>query len=283
MYYDLHSHTYYSDGTLSPTELVQRAHTNGVKVLALTDHDVTHGLAEATTAAVGLGLTLIPGAEISVTWEGQTLHIVALNIDPENRVLQAGLANLRDARVARAQEIGRKLEKKGIANAYAGAQAYARGAIISRTHFVHFLVDNGHARDLKQVFKAFLNKGGFGYAPGHWASLEEAVCWIKGAGGCAVIAHPARYKLGAAKLRRLLNEFKEIGGVGLEVVAGSHSPDDCFRFARLTQEFGFFASVGSDYHGPIHAWTDLGRLLPLPDGCRPIWQAWEGATSIYPN
>ncbi len=274
MRYDLHTHSLHSDGTLAPAELVRRAHANGVEVLALTDHDVTDGLAEAADAARGLGLTFVPGVEISVTWMNQTLHIVGLNIDPAQAGLQAGLAALREFRNWRAQEIDRRLAKKRITGALDGAARHAQGRILSRTHFARFLVEQRHARDMAQAFKLFLARGGSAHVPGRWAPLGDTVRWIRDAGGIAVIAHPARYKLTAGKLRRLLGEFRECGCEAIEVVAGRCDAETARHFAAVAQEHGLLASVGSDYHGPEGGWGDLGRVAPLPEGCTPVWEAW---------
>lgn len=274
-HYDLHSHTYYSDGTLSPADLVLRAKTNGVEVLALTDHDVTDGIAEAELAAAEVGLTLIPGVEVSVTWGSQTLHVVGLRVDRHATTLQDGLQTLREFRVWRAEEIGRRLAKKGVTGAYEGASALARRNLISRTHFAHFLVAEGHAKDVRAVFKKYLVPGKPGYVPGEWTSLEQAVSWIRAAGGQAVIAHPARYRLNTTRLHQLLTQFKEAGGEAIEVASGSHSRDDSFRFAAIATKYELLSSCGSDYHGPESNWTDLGRLAPLPAQCIPIWRDWK--------
>lgn len=274
-HYDLHSHTYYSDGTLSPADLVLRAHTNGVEVLALTDHDVTDGIAEAEGAAAEVGLSLIPGVEVSVTWGSQTLHIVGLGVDRHVPGLQSGLKTLREFRVWRAEEIGRRLEKKGVPGAYEGASALARRDLISRTHFAHFLVAQGHAKDVRSVFKKYLIPGKPGYVPGEWATLEQAVSWIRDAGGQAVIAHPARYKLNSVRLHQLLTQFKAAGGEAIEVASGSHSRDDCLRFAAIATKYELLSSCGSDYHGPESHWMDIGRLAPLPAQCIPVWRDWK--------
>jgi predicted metal-dependent phosphoesterase TrpH len=278
-HYDLHSHTYYSDGTLTPAELLARAKAHGVDVLALTDHDVTDGLPEAETAAQALGMTLIPGVEISVTWGAQTVHVVGLGVDRQNAALQAGLARLREFRAWRAEEMGRRLEKRGVAGAYDGARAMARGSLISRTHFAHFLVAQGYAKDVRAVFKKYLCHGKPGHVPGDWADLADAVGWIVQAGGQAVIAHPARYKLSATHLYRLIAEFKDSGGVALEVVSGSHTADDSLRFAHLAEKYGLLASSGSDYHGPESPWVEVGRLASLPERCVPIWRQWEAEST----
>lgn len=276
MYYDLHTHTDYSDGSLRPEALVARAHAAGVKVLALTDHDCTDGIAAAAAAAAGVGLTLVPGVEISVTWQQQTIHVLGLGVAPAHAELQAGLAALRVTRGERAHEIGARLAKAGVGDAYAGAAALAGGPIVSRTHFARHLVASGHARDLRRAFKQFLTRGAPGYAPVTWVAPEVAIDWIHAAGGQAVLAHPARYKLAPTQLRRLLAEFKEAGGDGIEVISGSHSRDDMHRFALFAREFGFLASAGSDYHGP-DSWLDLGALPPLPAECAPVWRDWPAS------
>ena len=273
--YDLHSHSTASDGISSPTELIRHAASQGVDVLALTDHDATTGLAEAEQAAGEAGVTLVSGVEISVTWVHQLLHIVGLGIDPLNEDLQRGLAGLRDFRVWRAEEMGRRLEKRGIEEAYAGARALAKGPSIGRTHFARFLMAQGKAKDMQGAFDKYLKRGKAGYVPGEWASLSEAVGWIRAAGGQAVIAHPARYKLSASRFRDLLSEFKAVGGVGLEVISGSHPHGATAGLANYAQRFGLLASVGSDYHGPGQSRNELGCLPDLPAGCEPVWTEWD--------
>ena len=270
---DLHTHTLRSDGTLTPTDLVTRAHAHGVKILALTDHDVTDGLTEASATATALGMQLVPGVEISVTWEGQTLHIVGLAIDPAHDALQQGLARLREFRNWRAREMDRRLAKKRITGAFDYASNLARGSILSRTHFARFLVDRGYVRTMGDAFKHYLTRGRPGHVPGQWATLAQAVGWICDSGGIAVIAHPARYKLTSGKRRHLLDEFKACGGRAIEVISGSHSATDNDHYAELAVREELLASVGSDYHGPEKPWVELGRLPALPAGCTPVWES----------
>lgn len=272
---DLHCHSTASDGSLSPRELLDHAREQGVDVLALTDHDTTAGLASASQAANEAGVRLVPGIEISVSWGGRTLHILGLNIDPDNAALNQGLIRLREFRHWRAKEIARKLDKAGIPGSYDAVCRMSGEQIISRTHFARFLVENGHAKDIKQVFKRYLVSGKPGHVAGKWASLAEAIDWIHGAGGRAVIAHPARYSLSATKLRVLFNEFKEMGGDGLEVACGSQSRRECQRMAQYARQYDLLASCGSDYHGPQHAWLALGRVAPLPTDCTPVWYDWD--------
>jgi predicted metal-dependent phosphoesterase TrpH len=285
---DLHTHSTASDGTLTPTALVGRAAAAGVRLLALTDHDTIDGVAEAAATARPLGLTLVPGVEISVTWGGRTVHIVGLGVNPDCPDLQAGLAGLRAFRDWRAEEIGRRLAKCGIAGAFEGARALSGGTLIGRTHFARFLVSQRLAGCERDVFKHFLVNGKPGHVAGDWASLASAVGWIRAAGGQAVIAHPARYRLTRTRLLHLIGEFRELGGVGLEVVSGSHNRDDAFNFARHAREQRLLASAGSDFHGPqlaltLHPWIDLGRLPALPDGCTPIWRDWPAADAGRPD
>ena len=271
--YDLHSHSTASDGTLDPASLVQKACSAGVTVLALTDHDTLDGLTMAAQAVSGLDLSLIPGVEISVTWQAMTIHILGLNVDPRNRILTDGLLELQAIRQWRAREIGRRLAREGISGALEGAARLCQGNILSRTHFAHFLVESAYAASVPEVFKRFLVKGKPGYVRCDWVPMGRALEWICQAGGLAVLAHPARYRLTRSKLKRLIGEFREGGGVGLEVVSGSHSRDETLHMAAVCREHNLFASCGSDYHGPEKPWVDLGRLRGLPDGCLPIWEA----------
>ena len=268
--YDLHSHSTASDGSLTSEELIARAIEQGVDVLALTDHDGTEGIAAAQKAAQTTALTLIAGVEISVTWGNGTVHILGLNIDPKNDELQKGLTAMRDFRVDRAYEIAKRLDKAGISGALEGAKKYASEIMLGRLHFAKFLVEHNYAKNVQDVFKRYLVRGKPGYVPGQWTSLSEAVSWINAAGGQAVIAHPARYKITATKLRRLITDFKEAGGVGFEVVSGRQHPEEVKNLARLAEKFELFSSCGSDFHTP-DSWAELGQLSPFPESCTPIW------------
>lgn len=274
LYYDLHSHSTASDGTLSPTELVRRAHEKGVQVLALTDHDTTAGVAEAEVEAKRLGLQLIRGAEISVKWGSHEIHVVGLHLDPERDALRLGLEAAQKFRTWRAEEMGRRLAKKRIEGAYEAARALAPGALVTRSHFARFLLAEGHVKSMQQAFDKYIGRGRPGFVPGQWAELAQAVEWILDAGGRAVIAHPARYKLTATKLRELLGAFKECGGEAMEVVSGSHSRDEMFTMANHARKFELLASRGSDYHGPENPWIDLGALPELPRDLTPVWADW---------
>ncbi len=272
--FDLHTHSTASDGSLSPEALVARAKQQGVTHLALTDHDGTEGIRLAMAEAQLQDVVLIPGVEISVSWNGATVHIVGLQIDIDNEVLQQGLSALRDYRRQRAIDIATRLDKAGIHGAYEGASQYASETMLGRVHFARFLVEKGYAKDMKDVFKRFLVRNKPGYVTGHWASLEDTVNWITGAGGQAVIAHPARYKMTATKRRKLVAEFKALGGSGIEVASGAQHPEEVRTMARLATEFDLLASAGSDFHSPDNSYTELGKMTVLPPNVTPIWSTW---------
>ena len=273
--YDLHCHSTHSDGLLSPAAVVARAAARGVDVLALTDHDEVSGLAEAHAAAATARLTLIAGTELSVSWESLTIHVLGLGIDPSNPVLAEGLHVIRAGRSLRARRIADALAEAGIRGAYEGARKFATSErLMSRTHFARFLVDAGHARDVKAVFNRFLIRGKPGYVAHQWATLRDAVGWITAAGGQAVLAHPGRYPVGRSGMRRLLAEFRDAGGEGIEVLSPSHTPEQVAAFAGHARVFGLLASGGSDYHGPGESRMDLGDLPQLPAGVVPVWNGW---------
>lgn len=269
---DFHCHSEFSDGLHSPREVLRFAAENGVDVLALTDHDNLGGLADARQAANELGVRFVDGVEISVTWSGKTLHIVGIDIDPSEPRLRAGLETIRSGRLKRAEKMAESLARVGIGGVLQGALAFAMNPeMIGRTHFARCLVEQGHVKDTKSVFKKYLVPGKPGYVPHEWASLEDAVAWIVGSGGIAVIAHPGRYDIGPNAMKRLLGEFKTTGGLGVEVVTSNHTKDHVDCFARLVTEYDFVASRGSDFHGDENGRVQLGKIPPLPPGLKPIW------------
>lgn len=272
--YDLHSHTTASDGQLSPTELVQYAASCGVNVLAITDHDVTDGIAEAVVEAKNHDLEILTGVEISVTWNNVLLHIVGLNFDLDNVSLQQGLANIRDQRDDRAQAIADLLHKAGVPGAMEGAAKFSSGQIISRTHFAQFLLEEGYVKGMQDAFDKYLGTRKKAYVDWQWASLEEALSWIHDAGGQVVIAHPARYGLKARQFRTLIDDYKQLGGKGFEVVSGCHDNNATHNMADYARRYDLYASMGSDYHGPSQSWRSMGKLQPLPKGLKPIWDLW---------
>jgi 3',5'-nucleoside bisphosphate phosphatase len=273
---DLHCHSDVSDGTLRPEALAARAKANGVELWALTDHDEVSGQHRARQAASDLGLPYLTGTEISVSFADTTVHIVGLGVDADDTALQAGLATTRDGRKRRAMEMADGLAKVGIHGAFEGALGFVGNPdLISRTHFARFLVATGVCHDTQEVFRKYLVKGKPGYVPHRWASLRDAVSWITGAGGMAVIAHPARYKFSANEEYALFTEFIAHGGRGVEVLTGSHSAADANRYTDTAIEFKLLASRGSDFHSPQESHMDLGRLPALPASLTPIWEALE--------
>ncbi|TDK68373.1 3',5'-nucleoside bisphosphate phosphatase [Sapientia aquatica] len=272
---DLHCHSTVSDGLLAPAEVAARASANGVDVWALTDHDEVGGMAEARAAAKALGMRHVTGVEISITWAAKTIHIVGLQVDETNPTLIQGLHDTRNGREKRAREISALLADVGIPNAFEGALTYVGNPeLISRTHFARFLVETGVCKDVKHVFENYLVEGKPGYIPHRWASLEQSVSWIRAAGGLAVVAHPGRYDLTPMQMSAFLDEFKQFGGQGIEVVTGSHTPDQFDEYAKVAQSYGLLASRGSDFHGPGESRIDLGALPPLPDNLKPVWHDW---------
>lgn len=270
---DLHAHSIYSDGTLAPRQLIERAHDFGVQLFALTDHDEVSGLAEAREAAAGLGLGFVPGVEISVSWGGKTVHVVGLGVDDAHEGLRAGLEQLRSGRTKRARAMAEGLAAAGIEQTFDGAMAYVTNpTMISRTHFARFLVEIGVCRDMKEVFKRYLVEGKPGYVPHRWATLADAVALISAAGGVAVLAHPGRYLLNDLALDHLLQEFRDVGGIAIEVCTSNHSADQTRRYGQLALDYGFEASRGSDFHGPGEGENvEIGRITPLPPGLVPVW------------
>ena len=271
---DLHSHSEHSDGTLAPEAVAARAAAGGVGLWSLTDHDTLDGQSRAAAAALALGLDYLSGVEISVSFIGRTVHIVGLGVDVDDATLLAGLATTRGGRDARARQMGDALAAVGIGGAYEGALRHAGSPQgLSRTHFARFLVDTGVCSDQHEVFRRFLTEGRPGYVEHRWATLGDAVRWITGAGGVAVIAHPARYRFTPTEEYALFTEFIGHGGGGVEVVTGSHSLPEQTRYADTAIEFGLLASRGSDFHAPGESRTALGSLPELPARLNPVWLA----------
>jgi predicted metal-dependent phosphoesterase TrpH len=270
---DLHCHSVVSDGTLTPEELAARAHANGVELWALTDHDEIGGQQRALAAARAQGLPYLTGTEISITFAGQTVHIVGLGFDAEDERMKAGLRATRGGRGERAQEMAASLAAVGIRGAYEGALKYAGNPeLISRTHFARWLVETGVCRETNEVFRKYLTEGKPGFVPHRWATLRDAVDWITASGGVAVIAHPARYSFSPTEEYALFSEFKAHGGQAVEVVTGSHTAAEYVKYADMAREFGLAASRGSDFHSPDESHTDLGALPYLPGELTPVWE-----------
>ena len=268
---DLHSHSNVSDGNLNPDDLISYAAEKNVDMIALTDHDDISGLDLARKKAEELGISFINGVEISVTWRSRTIHMLGLNFDPNNQNLIKGLERIREGRIERAKKIAYGLAMIGIPNAFEGAKSFASHQVIGRIHFAHYLVSKGYSKNIKSVFNKFMTKGKPGYVDHQWASLEDAVGWIKNAGGIAVIAHPGRYDMGKKLYPQFFQEFKNFGGEGIEIISGSQSLNQIDYFADFAHQFDFFGSIGSDFHGHGVSHRDLGPLHKLPEKIKPIW------------
>jgi predicted metal-dependent phosphoesterase TrpH len=269
---DLHSHSYLSDGVLSPAQLARRAKDMGVDLWSLTDHDDIAGVPEARATASELGLSFVAGVEISVTWARRTIHVVGLGLDERNTQLLDGLAHTRAGRGHRAQAMADRLTVLGMPGSFDGATALAGNPLmLSRTHFARFLVQRGHCHSLQNAFDRYLKDDGPAHVPAQWASLEEALKWIQAAGGVAVLAHPGRYRYDDLQFEALFGVFKDLGGQAIEVNTGSHRVDQYATYAKVAQRFGFNASCGSDFHGPGESRCDLGQVAALAPTLKPVW------------
>ncbi|MEX5382926.1 PHP domain-containing protein [Cronobacter muytjensii] len=274
--YDLHSHTTASDGLLTPEQLVHRAVEMGIHTLAITDHDTTAGLpaAHQEIARAGLALRLIDGVEISTLWENHEIHIVGLGIDIAHPAMVAFLEEQARRRTQRAERIAERLEKARIPGALEGARRLADGGVVTRGHFARFLIEDGRANNMADVFKHYLARGKTGYVPPQWCTIEQAIDVIHHSGGQAVVAHPGRYQLSAKWLKRLLSAFAQAGGDAMEVAQCQQAPNERNQLASYAVQFGLLASQGSDFHQPC-PWIELGRRLWLPEGLTPVWHRWS--------
>ncbi|GEM74617.1 RNase RNM [Vibrio sagamiensis] len=272
---DLHSHTTASDGRLSPQDLVDRAISFDLDVLAITDHDTTDGLAIAKQYVQenNLAINIINGIEISTVWQNKDIHIVGLNIDPENSVLMDLIQQQKTHRIARAELIAERLQKATREGVLEEVQQIAGDAPITRAHFAKWLVDNGYAKNMQMVFKKYLTRSTPGYVPPNWCSMKDAVDAIHSAGGQAVLAHPGRYQLTAKWIKRLLSAFVEADGDAMEVAQPQQAPQERRNLADYAIQYELLASQGSDFHYPS-PWMELGRNLWLPSGVEPVWKDW---------
>ncbi len=270
---DLHCHSTASDGFLSAEELIAHAAAHDIKLLALTDHDTVAGLEAARVAAQAAGIRFINGVEISVSWENKTLHIVGLDIDPDDAALNALLHTIQERRLARAATIAERLDKLGARDSLSAATALAGEGQLTRTHFARVLVEQGLVVDLKQAFKKYLGAGKPGAVRIEWPALADAIDAIRGSGGLAVLAHPLRYKLSGAWRQRMLDAFQESGGDAVEVSAGaSQNAQDLATITREVIRRGLLGSIGSDFHAHEQRWIRYGKLAPLSSQITPVWQ-----------
>lgn len=272
---DLHTHSTYSDGLCTPEELCQQAVNAGVKILALTDHDTIAGLEPLHCAARNLDITIINGIELSARWKKLDIHVLGLNINPEDKSLISLIAQQKESRIQRAQGISERLSELGIHDTYQKACELAGRDSVGRPHFAQILVAEGHVKDLQAAFKRFLGRGRHAYVPTAWADIEIAADSIRKAGGSAVIAHPQKYNLTRTKLHELIKTFKIAGGIGIEVVSGEVTQAQIQELSGLCARFELLASTGSDYHGQPLSRIGLGRQQQLPLNCTPVWHQWN--------
>lgn len=270
---DLHCHSTYSDGALTPLALIEKAKANQVRCLSLTDHDSVAGYPELLEAAQTYSIAIIPGIEFSTRWKKYEIHILGYQMQFTSS-FNALIGRQIDNRIERAQRIAQALEQIGVNNAYAKACELAGHERAARPHFAKILVIEGKARDLQAAFRQYLVRGRCAYIETAWLSVAEAVAGIQAAGGKAVIAHPLKYGLTRSKLHELINEFKEAGGVGLEVVSGAMNVSEINEIASLCHKMGLLASSGSDFHSELFSSVSLGKQKKLPESCRPIWSEW---------
>jgi len=272
---DLHCHSHFSDGEFSPSILLSKAIDSRVRVLALTDHDTTAGLFPLHDAARGKDITIINGIELSVCWKKYDMPVLGLNINPDDGALCALIDKQNQSRISRAQQISECLAKYDIQDAYHKACEIAGHERVGRPHFAQLLIREGVVRDMKSAFTRFLGQGKVAYVRNAWTSVDDAVSAIIHSGGQAVIAHPLKYALTRSKLLELINAFKEVGGIGMEVVSGDVTIEQSKQLAELCRRSELFASTGSDYHSDRLSRVALGQQRALPVNCMPIWQQWN--------
>ena len=274
---DLHSHTTASDGSLSPEELIQLAQERGVDQLAITDHDSVGSIAEALEVAKGYSVAIIPGVEISAAWgsKGQdTVHIVGLQVEHTSPSLQRFLGNIQKKRRERALDMGKKLEAAGVKGAQPDIEYFIDSQpMVCRTHLAQYLLERGVVKNFGDAFKKYLAKGGKAYVKDEWFDLEDAIAMIRKAGGIPVLAHPTRYGMGSNKLKRLIEEFKSVGGQALETCYPNIHPGQKNLLVDWCRQFELYASQGSDFHSPDKPWALLGTFAPIPEKATPVWES----------
>jgi hypothetical protein len=270
---DLHTHTTASDGGLSPAALLQRAKLHGLQILSITDHDTLSAYDSLPQPPI-TGIDIIPGIEFSTRWHKLEIHILGLNIDPDNPTLKAGIDHQQQSRTQRASHIAGKLEKLGMNDPLPEVKRLAGDGIIGRMHFARYMVSSGFVKDTATAFKKFLGSGKPANCIQHWLPMGDIIGWIRAAGGSIILAHPAKYGLTHTRLLQLIQDFQAEGGHGLEVVSGMQAPEVTKDLARICAQYQLLASCGSDFHQPDQPWSELGRFSPLPESCIPVWQHW---------
>jgi len=269
---DLHNHSYYSDGVLSPSEVVKLASAAECDLFSLTDHDTIDGIAEAQLEADKLNLNLINGVEISALWRNMAIHILGLGIDINNDILQTGLEHNQKLRRERAEKIALGLWRSGIKDALEKTQTFSKTDMLTRTHFAQMLISEGYCKDMKAVFRRYLTGKKPGGVRVEWEDFDEVVRWIHAAGGKAFIAHPFRYRMTHTKIKSMLNDFKCVLGDGIEIVTGTSSDEEIQLGNQWADKYNLLATCGSDFHGWPNQRVRIGNLKDLPDSKKAVWR-----------
>ncbi|MBX3104166.1 MAG: PHP domain-containing protein [Microbacteriaceae bacterium] len=246
---DLHTHSRVSDGTETPTEVIQAAIKSGLGTIALTDHDTTDGWAEAFEAAEGTGVQVIPGMEFSTRWEGKSIHLLAYLIDPENLDLRAETLRIREERLRRAETIVDKLANDFEISWRDVLDHAGEGATIGRPHIADVLIAKGIVEDRGQAFHEILRPGGHYYVPHYAPDPLRAIQLVVAAGGVPVLAHPATRGVGQVISKQNLAHLVDAGLFGLELKHRENQADAVAVLEDYAKYFGLVSTGSSDYHG----------------------------------
>ncbi|MGB0909190.1 MAG: PHP domain-containing protein [Nitrospirales bacterium] len=255
---DLHLHSTYSDGSCSPAEVVRRAHRSQVSALALTDHDTTDGLAEASIAAAPFHMEIISGVEISSLYKGQETHILGYFINHDDPQLQQRLASLRNSRHERIPKIISKLKALGLNLSYDDVKAAAGPGSIGRPHIAQVLVEKQYVRNGNEAFSRYLAEGSSAFVARTLPDVAEAIRWIRECGGVASLAHPNWVRHSLPELRVACEELKSFGLEGVEVFYSSHSPRQTSDYLTLARQLELLVTGGSDFHGTAKPDIEVG-------------------------
>ena len=272
---DFHCHSNYSDGDDSVEQLFNQALENGIRQLALTDHDTVAGLERLHALCANTTIRCINGIELSTRWKKHDIHVVGLNIDPLHPDLQESILSQIQCRNTRAKAIAQSFEKLGLTHCWEKVTAIAGHTHVARPHFANLLISEGWTKTIQQGFTQYLARGKVAYIPTQWMHICDAVKVINAAGGVAVLAHPLKYKLTRTKLQELIFDFKNAGGQAIEVISGQMQPKDIRESLAMCEDNNLFASTGSDYHGLDRSRVRLGGQAKLPEKCKPVWTLWE--------
>lgn len=262
---DLHTHSTESDGTLTPEELVYAAKDAGLSAIALTDHDTAAGIEKAAEAAARSGIELVPGIELSTSYNGKEVHIVGLFIDPCNELLCAKTKEFRDCRSKRNEKMVEALQKEGFPITMEQLVEENPDSVITRANIARYLYEHGCIKSVREAFDRYIGDNGPCYVGRLKVSSAEAVELIHAAGGLAILAHPLLYHLSGRNLELLIEDLKSAGLDGIEAIYSTYSPAEEREMKKLAREHALLISGGSDFHGSnkpdIRLGTGYGRLL----------------------